>query len=174
MPDKYALVKDGEVVEVFDGYRGVTVGQIQHSADIFRFWSLDNLKDIGILPYFIRRNGDTNVQVQAASVVTVEADAVYEDISYVDRPLAGLKEEKLKNIRSTSYEDLKDTDWYVLREYETGVPIPNDIKTYRAGIRAFSNMLETSVNNVVSVSSFKDVQGTINNSSNDKPVKPVR
>lgn len=45
-----------------------------------------------------------------------------------------LSEQEEKNITDRGY--LDSTDWYIIRELETGVPCPQEIKDLRAAARA--------------------------------------
>lgn len=40
-----------------------------------------------------------------------------------------------KEISETAMDYLRSTDWYILREFETSVPTPEDVKTRRADAR---------------------------------------
>lgn len=168
---RYAQVSNGSVLSVHSSNKGVKVGNTQHPAAIFRLWSEAELKAIGLLPYITRHNGDASYQDVADTVVSVEADVVYENINYVDRDLTTLKTEKLSQIRLQINEDLKDTDWYVIRQIETGVSIPDNVKTYRNALRQLSNNKETVINNANSADVIKQAVVSV---MNDRPVKPSR
>ena len=168
---KYAQVSNGSVLSVHLSNRGVTVGSTQHPASIFRLWSEADLKAIGLLPYVTRHNGDPAYQDVGETVVSVEPDIVYENINYVDRDLTTLKNEKLSQIRLQIYEDLRDTDWYVVRQIETGVSIPDNVKAYRNSLRQLSNSKETAITNANSATVIKQSVVSV---MNGKPPKPSR
>ena len=60
----------------------------------------------------------------------------------------GLKTIAFKQVKNTASEKLSETDWYVIRQQETGTPMPEDVKQSRAAIRAAANEIETKITNV--------------------------
>jgi len=46
---------------------------------------------------------------------------------------------------------LSETDWYVLREQDTGKSIPQDVVDHRSGVRSLSDQFESDVNDLGSV-----------------------
>lgn len=70
--------------------------------------------------------------------INIRDGDVYRDgvfMKYVD----SLTDEELTNqIKSERDERLKVTDWYVIRELDSGIPIPEPIKTYRQALRDIS------------------------------------
>ena len=60
--------------------------------------------------------------------------------------LAELKEQQINNFKHLTGSKLQDTDWYVIRNQETGDAIPADITLARQELRNQSNTVETEIN----------------------------
>lgn len=61
-------------------------------------------------------------------------NTIYEGATLED--LEALELEKIKNLKEEQYNELLETDWYVVRFIETGKEIPLEIIELRASIRA--------------------------------------
>ncbi len=57
-----------------------------------------------------------------------------------------LKQKRISNSKTEINERLKNTDWYVVRNAETGAEIPANIATERADYRAESVTIENEIN----------------------------
>lgn len=57
-----------------------------------------------------------------------------------------LKQKRISNYKTQINERLKNTDWYVVRNAETGAEIPANIATERADYRAESVTIENEIN----------------------------
>jgi hypothetical protein len=69
----------------------------------------------------------------------------------------GLKSNHVARIKSQAASLLQSTDWYVIRNAESGASIPANISTYRAAVRAKSNDMEALINAVSSVEQLADL-----------------
>ena len=57
------------------------------------------------------------------------------------RDLAELKTQYIRQAKTTAFQLLKGTDWYIVRQLELGSgesPVPADVTTFRAAVRAAS------------------------------------
>ena len=63
----------------------------------------------------------------------------------------GLKSNHVARIKSQAASLLQSTDWYVIRNAESGAAILANISTYRAAVRTKSNDMEALINAVSSV-----------------------
>lgn len=71
-----------------------------------------------------------------------------------------LKEQKIQQVKQQAYDLLKETDWYVARQQETGKEIPADVANMRISIRQKSNVMEQEIEELETT---EDVQSyTIN------------
>lgn len=59
--------------------------------------------------------------------------------------LAELKEKKIQELKSSAYNKLSSTDWYVTRKAEKGTAIPDDIETERDNIRSSVDTKESEI-----------------------------
>jgi hypothetical protein len=68
----------------------------------------------------------------------------------IDKPiqetLSKLKEQKISELKSIAGNKLSETDWYIIREADSGEATPQSIKDERAALRAKSNDLEVQIN----------------------------
>jgi 16S rRNA G527 N7-methylase RsmG len=63
----------------------------------------------------------------------------------------GLKSNHIARIKSQAAGALQSTDWYIIRNAESGASIPANVSTYRAAVRTKSNDMEALINAVSSV-----------------------
>ena len=71
--------------------------------------------------------------------------------------IKGLKSNHIARIKSQAAGLLSSTDWYVIRNAESGTAIPANISTYRTAVRAKSNDMEALINAVSSVEQLADL-----------------
>ena len=71
-----------------------------------------------------------------------------------EKDLALLKEEMLIAVFQRVEELLNKYDWMTHREVEGGTPMPDNIKTYRANLRAENNTKEIEINSITTMDDF--------------------
>jgi hypothetical protein len=68
----------------------------------------------------------------------------------IDKPIkqtvAELKEQKISNLKHIIGSQLAKTDWYIIRESDSGEATPQSIKDERAALRTQSNDIEAQIN----------------------------
>jgi len=69
----------------------------------------------------------------------------------------GLITQYKMDIDKRAYDLLQPSDWMAVRQYETGVSMTDDWKTYRAGVRTKAAEMKTAVSAVTSVGALKDL-----------------
>jgi hypothetical protein len=69
----------------------------------------------------------------------------------------GLKSNHVARIKSQAAGALQSTDWYIIRNAESGAVVPTNISTYRAAVRTKSNDMEALINAVSSVEQLADL-----------------
>ena len=69
----------------------------------------------------------------------------------------GLKSNHIARIKSQAAGLLQSTDWYIIRNAESGASIPANISTYRTAVRTKSNDMEALINAVSSVEQLADL-----------------
>lgn len=80
----------------------------------------------------------------------------------IPRELTEVKDEQIRNINSTVYNILKQTDWAVIKQIETGKPMSNSIKNERESVRQLGNDLCDKILMAESVDEIKTIVTTIN------------
>jgi len=71
-----------------------------------------------------------------------------------ERDVAQLKEGAIAAAKSTAGSLLADSDWYVVRQAETGKEIPMDVSLYRSAVREAETQYEYEVNSVKTLDEF--------------------
>lgn len=64
----------------------------------------------------------------------------------IEESLSALKSEKVSELKSLVGDKLSETDWYIIREADSGEATPQSIKDERAELRALSNAIEADIN----------------------------
>lgn len=157
----WAIVKNSQLIEISNGNKPITVGDVVHPKDIFKHWTKAQLKDIGVYEFISGSTPDNKFETQGAISYAVDDDAgtVTEtiaknskninDVSEVDEngdPLLdeygdqivtkGLKTIYKEQINQQATGLLAPTDWMVVRKAEdSSKSIPSAVTTYRASVR---------------------------------------
>ena len=177
----WAKVKADQVIEVFNGAKAITDSNgVQHPSSIFSNWSKDELKNIGIYPVSIATPPDSRFYKGGTPSYSFSKDKVIETINQTAHELAdvtvtdednkvmknsdgttmiteGLITQYKMDIDNQAYNLLQPSDWMAVRQYETGVSITDDWKTYRAGVRTKAAEMKTAVSAVTSIGALKDL-----------------
>ena len=177
----WAKVKADQVIEIFSGAKAVTDNNgIQHPASIFSNWSKEKLASIGYYPVTQATPSDNRFYKNGAASYSFSNGVVTETISSTAHELAdvtvtdsdnkvmknldgttmmttGLITQYKMDIHNQAYNLLQPSDWMAVRQYETGVSITDDWKTYRAGVRTKAAEMKTAVSAVTSVGALKDL-----------------
>ena len=121
----YALVQDGSIIKYFDGYKGVTIGDIQYPKNIFTVWTDAEKAAIGIYEviqnnakkkeeeYYTNTNQTFTYDADAGTVTATYGDATakaHADTTWTqadsdngllpsDKSVGDVKVEGLKTIR---------------------------------------------------------------------------
>ena len=172
----FALVESGSITKFFSGNRGITIGDLQYSKQIFTLWSKSEREAIGIYEvemdnskrkdeqWYINTNvtyafgsgkvtgsyGDATAKAYADTLWTSQdkTDNLIPDGKDVgDVAVKGLKTVLIENIKSQAAEILQDTDWYIVRKADAGTAVPSSITTHRAAVRTKAAEQETAITN---------------------------
>ena len=150
----WALIKNNKVDKIFSNPEPfIDDSGIQHPKGIFTKWSSVELKNINLLPYteaeYDERYYNKTSVTYVVSENSVEGTPVIEE-----KDLALLKEEMLIAVSQRVEELLNKYDWMTHREVEGGTPMPDNIKTYRANLRAENNTKEIEINSITTMDDF--------------------
>lgn len=64
----------------------------------------------------------------------------------IPQTLAELKSDKIQSLKSMVSSELSKTDWYIIREADSGEATPQSIKDERAALRTQSDSIEAEIN----------------------------
>ena len=67
------------------------------------------------------------------------------DITFTET-LAELKDNKISELKAVAGAKLAETDWYIIREADSGEVTPQSIKDERAALRTQSDLIEAEIN----------------------------
>ena len=172
----FALVESGSITKFFSGNRGITIGDLQYSKQIFTVWSKDEREAIGIYEVEMdnsKRKDDywyTNTNVTYAfgsgkvtgsygdATAKAHADTKFTDQDKTDGKIPadkdvgdikvkGLKTKLIEALKGQAAGILQETDWYVLRKADAATAIPSAITTHRAAVRTKCASMETAITN---------------------------
>jgi len=167
----WALVQSNQVVAVYSRPKAVTIGGVQHPANMFSSWTKAQKKAIGIYDYVeVGANPDSKYYTLGLGTTEIDNDAgtvtkTYannaknlDDVNEVDENgdaildengdqvvTLGVKSVEKARIKTVAAGLLQSSDWMVIREAEGGTAVATDIATYRAAVRTKSNSMETAI-----------------------------
>ena len=193
----HALVQDGSIIKYFDGYKGVTIGDIQYPKNIFTVWTDAEKAAIGI--YEVIQNNakkkDEEYYTNTEQTFTYDADAGTVTATYGDATakahadtlftaddednglgtegevkVEGLKTVKIKNIKQQAAEILAGTDWYIIRKADANTAVPSAITNHRAAVRTKCAAMETLVTNASNTAAIQTLYTYVNTADEGDPV----
>ena len=87
-------------------------------------------------------------RIEELANLHLEGDVYTYDV--IDKPIQGtlaeLKANKISNLKSIIGSELAKTDWYIIREADSGEATPNEVRGERAALRTQSDELEAQIN----------------------------
>jgi len=169
----WGLVEDGSITKYFSGDKGVTIGDIQYSRNIFSFrWTKEEREAIGIYEVEFDNTNKKDEQWYAntnqsfafaggkitasygSATAKAHADTLYtaEDESNGlgtegEVKVEGLKTKLIRTVKKQAAGILQNTDWYVVRKADAGTAVPSAITTHRAAVRTKAAEQETAITN---------------------------
>ena len=178
----YALVEDGSISKLITNPKSMVIGDVRYPAKIFELWSKSELNNIGIYEvitdstnkkdeaYYINTNEEYNFadsQVTkswgtATAKLLEDRNETNEDGSAMldengnQIVTKGLKSQKKNIIKQQASGLLEKTDWHNHKALDDETyTIPDNIKTYRANVRAKSNEMESQIDACTTVDELK-------------------
>ena len=169
----FALVQDGNIVQMPKGNKGITIDGVQHPSSIFTLWTDEERLAIGIYPvridttnkkdeaWYINTNityaVDGNEVVGSYGTATAkaidDANATDEDGVELDPVVVikGLKTIKKEMIDQQCAGILASSDWRVIKAKETSTTMNSGWKTWRASVRTKCNSMQDQIDAVSNV-----------------------
>jgi len=189
----WALIEDGSITKHLRGNRGITIGDIQYSRNIFSFrWSNAEREAIGIYEVVFNNTNkkdeayytNTNQSFAFADgVVTAsygsatakahaDANATDDDGNDLDPVVVieGLKTKKIRNVKIQAASILTQTDWYIVRKADAGTSVPSAITTFRAAVRTKGAAMETLITNASNTPAIETLYIYVNTADEGDPV----
>ncbi len=169
----FALVQDGNIVQMPKGNKGITIDGNQYPASIYTLWTDAERLAIGIYPvridttnkkdeawyintnitYAVSGNEVVGTYGTATAKAIADANATDEDGVELDPVVVikGLKTIKKEMIDNQCANILADSDWMVVKATETGGTMDSGWKTWRASVRTKCNSMQTQIDNASDV-----------------------
>ena len=173
----FALVQDGNIVQMPKGNKGITIDSIQYPASIYTLWSEAERNAIGIYTVEIdntnRKDEEWYINANityafsggkvkgtygtAAARSLVDTDATDgEGNKLKDGDGNQIINEGLKTIKKRLLDNqckalLEPSDWMVVRATETERTMDSGWKTWRASVRTKCNSMQTQIDNASDV-----------------------
>jgi len=95
---------------------------------------------------------DHNGIIEELTNLHLEGDVYTYDV--IEKPiketLAELKEQRISSLKSEVGSRLSATDWYIIREADSGEATPADVRGERAALRTKSDTIEAEINKLTS------------------------
>ena len=195
----FALVESGSITKFFSGNRGITIGDLQYSKQIFTLWSKSEREAIGIYEvemdnskrkdeqWYINTNvtyafgsgkvtgsyGDATAKAHADTLYTEQDktdEVIPEGKDVGDVKTRGLKTILIKTIKNQAAGILQDTDWYIVRKADAGTAVPSAIATHRAAVRTKAAEMETAITNASNTPALETLYTYVNTADEGDPV----
>ncbi len=174
----YAIVEDNNITQYINNPKSVIIGDVRYPAKIFELWTTAEKEAIGIYEIVVDKTNykdpayynNTNSSYTFADGQVTESWGTatakeLEDRNATDEDgvelnpivvIEGLKTEKKKIVKAQASTLLERTDWHNHKALDDdSYTIPDNIKTYRANVRAKSNEMETQIDACTSVDELK-------------------
>jgi len=178
----YAIVENNQITQYVNFPKSVVIGDVRYPAKIFELWSKAEKEAIGIYEIVVDKTNykdpgyynNTNSSYTFADGQVTESWGIatpkrLEDEDAVDKDGEnildddgnqvinyGLKTEKKRIVKQQASGLLEKTDWHNHKALDDDTyTIPDNIKTYRANVRAKSNEMETQIDACTNVDELK-------------------
>ena len=196
----YAIVKDNNITQYINYPKSVVIGDIRYPAKIFELWSKAEKEAKGIYEIVVDKTNykdpayynNTNSSYTFADGQVTESwgtatakqleDSLWtqqdsddgdlpNDKEVGDVKVEGLKTQKKKIVKQQASGLLEKTDWHNHKALDDDTyTIPDNIKTYRANVRAKSNEMETQIDACTNVDELKTLYEYVNTGTEENPV----
>jgi hypothetical protein len=195
----FALVQDGNIVQMPKGNKGITIDGNQYPASIYTLWTDAERLAIGIYPVRIDTTNkkdeawyiNTNITYAVSGNEVVgtygtatakniddtlwtqqDADDGYlpSDKEVGDVATRGLKYLKKEMIDNQCAGLLASSDWMVVKATETSTTMDSGWKTWRASVRTKCNSMQTQIDDATNVDELKTLFEYTNTGTEENPV----
>jgi len=174
----FALVdkSDNSITKMFNGRKGVDIGDNRYSQQIFTIWSEAERNAIDIYTVEMDNSKKKDEQWYINTDITYSFDGSKAKGSYGDTTAKahadtkwtqkeiddgdapdgadtntvkeeGLKTKLIRQVKQQAEGELNKTDWYVVRKAEESTAIPSAVTTHRKAVRSKQASMETAITN---------------------------
>ena len=191
----WALIEDNTITKHLRGNRGITIGDIQYSRNIFSSrWSNAEREAIGIYEivfnntnkkdeaYYTNTNQTFTYDADAGTVTATYGDATakaHADANATDADgndldpvvvIEGLKTIRIRTVKAEAANILQNTDWYIVRKADADTDVPSAITTFRAAVRTKGAAMETLITNASNTPAIETLYTYVNTADEGDPV----
>ncbi len=193
----WGLVQDGSITKIINNPKGMVIGDIQYSRNIFSFrWTNAEREAIGLYEvvfdntnkkdeaYYTNTNqtfafagGKVTASYGSATAKSL-TDTLWTAQDEIDGKgtegevaVEGLKTKHKAVIKSQASGLLTPTDWYVIKATDVAeYSVPSAVSTFRTNVRTRSNEMETAIDNAADVDALKALYEYVNTGTEENPV----
>ena len=180
----FAYVKDGSIVSMPKGNKGIKIGDNQYPKTIFSLWTEAERNAIGFYTVEIDETNKKDEEYYINTDITYAfgsgkvtgtygtatarniADTLYTSQNKTDGVIPAGKDvgdvavEGLKTIKKRMLDEecasiLAPSDWRVVKEQETGDAMDSGWKTWRGNVRTKCNSMQTAIDNASDVAALE-------------------
>jgi len=192
----WGLVQDGSITKIINKPKGMVIGDIQYSRNIFSSrWTNAEREAIGIYEvefdntnkkdekWYINTNqsfafaGGKITASYGSATAKAHADTLFTAQDESDGlgtegevKVKGLKTLRIENIKQQAAGILQDTDWYIVRKADAGTSVPSAITTHRAAVRTKCAQMETAITNASNTPAIETLYTYVNTADEGDPV----
>jgi len=162
----WCVIKGNQVIKIIPGAMAVTINEVRHPPDIFRFWTNEELANISVFP-FSEESRDHTFYTYSKERYDIQSDKVIKVWdTKTPKNMDELKTKYINLTKSSALSRLSETDWYVTRKVETKEEIPSDVATYRQAVRDAEKNIIKLINAKKNVTGLKGMLTSDDASSN--------
>ena len=190
----YALVTNNEITKLITNPKSMVIGDVRYPAKIFQLWSQSELNAIGIYEvvfndsnkkdeqwYFNTNQSfafadETVTASYGTATAKAHADTLFTAQDETDGKgiegeikSRGLKYNFIQSIKIIANNLLSKTDWYITRKTEKNTAIPDNITTWRNGIRTKQAAMETLITNASNTAAIETLYTYVNTADEGDP-----
>ena len=128
-------------------------GEIKTFSRVPKSWSDENGLHLNIgdgAAYGFKEVVQPEYDSRIEELANLHLDGDVYTYDVIDKPIQGtlaeLKANKISNLKHSIGSQLAKTDWYIIREEDSGEATPNEVRGERAALRTQSDELEAQIN----------------------------
>jgi len=155
----WAIVKNDEVEQVIINPVPVTIGSVRHPPNIFSQWTEEEKKNEGIYKLFMKTCDERFWEVHGTTYeINHDDGVVYETPVKEAKSIQGIKSYLINEIQERAYVILVQSDWMVLRAWETKgkKPIPVELVEYRDKVRDCADRKVVEISNMSAIEELEE------------------